>query len=249
MRKRRHRSIRFKIKIEQIIYLVVLIFIIFIIVVQLLMEMLRSVILFFKNLDIIEWIYVFIACIGLLLLYWMAKSHEKKVAEKSKIKQQIMYQEQKRKELEKIKQQNTLNQIKQMDYREFERFVKQLFEWMGYQAKLTPIAMDGGKDIILNKNGEKAIVECKRYNKPKVTRPDVQKFHSALIDCRAVKGYYVTTGEFTKPAKDYCIDKPIDLINGEELVKMLQNLLNQQEKLLNDTTLDIERRSNKIFGK
>jgi hypothetical protein len=43
----------------------------------------------------------------------MAKSHEKKVAEKSKIKQQIMYQEQKRKELEKIKQQNTLNQIKQ----------------------------------------------------------------------------------------------------------------------------------------
>lgn len=60
------------------------------------------------------------------------------------------------------------------------------------------------------------VAECKRYGKTKAGRPDIQKFHSAIIDCNAEVGYFITTGEFTKQALAYVVDKPIVLIDGQK---------------------------------
>lgn len=69
-----------------------------------------------------------------------------------------------------------------------------------------------------------AVAECKRYDKTKVTRPDIQKFHSAIIDCKADKGCFITTGDFTNQAATYVMDKPIELINGEKLVRFIEEI-------------------------
>ncbi|OXT17198.1 hypothetical protein B9K06_12630 [Bacillus sp. OG2] len=118
-----------------------------------------------------------------------------------------------------------------MDPFEFEWFIKEMFELLGYHATVTKKTNDGGKDIILRKNDQRSLVECKRYNTPKVTRPDIQKFHSAIIDYKATKGYFVTTGDFTKPAIEYCKDKKIELISGKELVILLEEVMNCNEKV------------------
>ncbi|WP_052659377.1 restriction endonuclease [Bacillus alveayuensis] len=245
MGKRRRKSIRTKVRLEYLFTSIMWIFVIFLVIVQILMEVFKGIISFFKHLDVLGWVYVFIACGGFLLLFGMVRSYEKRIAKERKIQRMMLHEqwkkkqlEAKKRELEKIKEQSTLEQLKLMDPHEFERFVKLLFEWMGYQAELTPRTGDGGKDIILQRNGEKSLVECKRYNKSKVTRPDVQKFHSALMDCHATKGYYVTTGEFTQPARDYCADKPIDLINGEKLVKMLRSIVNEKEKVIHNNAFN-----------
>lgn len=75
--------------------------------------------------------------------------------------------------------------------------------------------------IILRKNHEILLVECKRYNTPKVTRPDIQKFHSAMIDMNAKKGLLITTGEFTKPAIEYTKNKAIEVIDGDHLIAFI----------------------------
>jgi HJR/Mrr/RecB family endonuclease len=221
-----------KARLEYLFTSIMLIFIIFLVIVQVLMEVFKGIVSFFKHLDVLGWFYVLSVCGGILLLFGMARSHEKRIVKERKIQKMMAHEQWKKKQLEKMKELSTLEQLRLMDPHEFERFVKLLFEWMGYQAELTPRTGDGGKDIILQRNGEKSLVECKRYNKHKVTRPDVQKFHSALMDCHATKGYYVTTGEFTQPARDYCADKPIDLIDGEKLVKMLRSIVNEKEKVL-----------------
>nr|WP_318506109.1 restriction endonuclease [Bacillus sp. T3] len=74
----------------------------------------------------------------------------------------------------------------------------------------------------MKKGSDTLLVECKRYNSQKVTRPEIQKFHSAIIDMKAKKGFFVTTGEFTKTAIEYSNDKHIELINGNSLLSLLQ---------------------------
>jgi restriction endonuclease Mrr len=57
-----------------------------------------------------------------------------------------------------------------------------------------------------------------------VTRPDVQKFHSAIIDMNAIEGYFVTTGQFTKPATEYVTNKPIHLIDLPKLLDLIDEI-------------------------
>ena len=51
--------------------------------------------------------------------------------------------------------------LNEMDPRKFEFLVADLFQNLGYKAKVTPGSNDGGKDIILRKGRETKFVEVK----------------------------------------------------------------------------------------
>ncbi|MBM7620176.1 restriction system protein [Bacillus tianshenii] len=177
---------------------------------------------FFVQLDILGWTITFVFCAFLFGLYFLAKQREKKFKEFKQQARELKLIEYRVKQTERIKAKSQLESIKEMHHFEFEYFMKEVFELLGYKANLTPKTGDGGKDILLHKNKELILVECKRFNKTKVTRPDIQKFHSAIIDMEAKRGYFVTTGAFTKQAIEYALNKSIELINGEELIRLLQ---------------------------
>src|SRR5690625_631214 len=108
---------------------------------------------------------------------------------------------------------------------ELEDYIRDLFIQLGCEASLTSATGDGGKDIFIYKGDFFAVAECKRYSPSnKVTRPDIQKFHSAVIDSKADKGFFFTTSGYTKHAEIYGLDKPIILINGKRLVKIVQGI-------------------------
>lgn len=115
-----------------------------------------------------------------------------------------------------------LTYLKQMDPYTFEKFVANLFSIIGYKCEVTKRTGDGGKDIILRKEDELSLVECKRYNGTKVGRPDIQKFHSAIIEMNAKQGFFVTTGEFTNQALECAKEKPIQVINGSILLDWIE---------------------------
>lgn len=177
---------------------------------------------FFIQLDTLGWTFTFVFCMFLFGLYFLAKQREKKFKELKQQERELKLIQNRIEQSERIKAKSQLESIKEMHHFEFEHFMKEVFELLGYKAKLTPKTGDGGKDILLHKNKELVLVECKRFNKTKVTRPDIQKFHSAIIDMDAARGYFVTTGTFTKQAIDYALNKSIELINGEELIELLQ---------------------------
>ena len=121
-----------------------------------------------------------------------------------------------------LRRQGHLSNLKQMDPFEFERYICDLFKELGYEANVTTSSGDGGKDLIMTRGRITAVAECKRYVTTKITRPQIQKFHSAVIDSNAEKGHFITTSDFTKHAITYVENKPIILINGETLVKMIE---------------------------
>ena len=99
----------------------------------------------------------------------------------------------------------------EMDPREFENAVAELFRTLGYDVKQTPFSNDGGKDAIAQKGGQKFLIECKRYGATKtVGRRDMQIFVAAMRDETADGGFYITTGSFAKTATKYAAKNGVD---------------------------------------
>lgn len=167
--------------------------------------------------------------IGLIIVLFFTIRREVKQ------KREQRKQEERRKE---IIRQGNLEKLRTMSSRQFELYVCDLFRQLGYDADVTPQTGDGGKDIMIYKENFFAIAECKRFGlKTKVTRPQIQKFHSAIIDCKAEKGYIITTGEFTHHAVSYVLDKPIILVNGSKLVEIIEKAVNHSTNEISETIL------------
>jgi len=103
---------------------------------------------------------------------------------------------------------------------EFEMYVAEMFRRLGYRAEAVGKSHDGGIDVIIEKDGEKSYVQCKKFITSKVTVGNVRDFYGALVDKLASgQGYFITTNTFTLEARQFAEDKPIELIDGFSLVK------------------------------
>lgn len=126
---------------------------------------------------------------------------------------------QRRREIERAK---SISQMQALVPERFEELVAKMFKQKGYDSTVTPQQGDHGIDVVLRApNGEKEVVQCKRYQ-GQVGEPVVRDFFGAMMHENAVRGYIVTTGEFTQQAKSWTRGKPIELIDGQRLTQMLQ---------------------------
>jgi hypothetical protein len=107
----------------------------------------------------------------------------------------------------------------------FENLISQLFQSMGYRVLLVGGTGDEGVDLVCkDSSNNEIIVQCKRY-KGKVGAPTIRDFYGALNHRQALKGYIVTTGEFTEPAIKWATNKPIVLIGRIRLAELLDQYL------------------------
>jgi len=112
--------------------------------------------------------------------------------------------------------------LHELSWREFEWLVAAHFRQGGYTVTETPEGADGGVDLVLRKNGELALVQCKQWKAFKVGVKVVREFYGVMVDRGAAQGYIVTSGRFTNEAQDFANGKPITLIGGEALHRLLR---------------------------
>lgn len=98
----------------------------------------------------------------------------------------------------------------------FENYVAEVFRAAGYEeVSVTKASNDGGKDLIMYKNGKKYVAEVKLYQPEyKISRERIQKLHSAMLDSEADGAFFVTTSDFTQNAVIYAGKHEISLLNG-----------------------------------
>lgn len=127
----------------------------------------------------------------------------------------------------------------------FERLAQRLLREAGFiQVTVTGSSGDGGIDgfgtLQINPLVSfKVLFQCKRYAKS-VSPSHVRDFRGAMAG-RADKGIIITTGTFTAEAKREATRDgvpPIELIDGEKLVDMLEHLELGLKKV---TTFEIDR--------
>lgn len=118
---------------------------------------------------------------------------------------------------------SSLEELRRLDPYQFEKVVGDYFRDCGYTVQQTKRSNDGGKDLIMYKNGQIYYVEVKRYGKGNpVSRPLIQKLVGACHPVGA-KGIFVTTSRFTKEAIDEAHRSNIELIDGDQFIKMLRS--------------------------
>jgi len=118
----------------------------------------------------------------------------------------------------------TLAQIDGMEGYEFEKCMKDVFEKLGYSAHHTPLSGDQGADLILtSKNGPRIAVQTKRYSYS-VSNKAVQEVVAAKAFHRCTNGIVVTNSYFTASAKELAKANDIELIDRNELKKLINRI-------------------------
>lgn len=106
---------------------------------------------------------------------------------------------------------------------DFEHYVADLFTKYGYRTRVVGGKSDGGIDVIATKDGVDHFIQCKKFITSKVPVGAVRDFYGAVADRPANgKAYFITTNVFTHEAEQFATDKPIELIDQFELIKMVR---------------------------
>lgn len=115
-----------------------------------------------------------------------------------------------------------INDIDQMDGREFEIYLGHLFKGLRYKVEVTRAAKDYGADLIIEKGGKKIAVQAKRYAKNRVGIDAVQQIHSAKDHYRATDAWVITNHEeYTDEAKTLAVSCGVRLIDRSGLMNMM----------------------------
>lgn len=109
---------------------------------------------------------------------------------------------------------------------EFENLLKRLFEAMGFSVQLNGKAGDQGADLIANKNGKRYIIQAKRYA-GSVSNSAVQEAVAAKSHYDCSHAVVVSTGEYTRGARDLAKSNNVQLVGKQELQKKLTDYLHE----------------------
>ena len=116
-----------------------------------------------------------------------------------------------------------------MDWEDFENLIREVFEKAyaetGGEVKVTQASRDGGIDaVIFDPNplrGGKIVVQAKRYTNT-VGVNAVRDLYGSLMNEGANKGILVTTSDYGPDSYKFAKGKPIQLLNGSNLLHLLE---------------------------
>lgn len=117
--------------------------------------------------------------------------------------------------------------IRNMSPREFEFFVANIFERLGYSVKITQATRDGGYDIIATKADPipfTLIVECKHWGeKHKVDVSVVRSVYGVQMAEQANQSVIVTSSKFTRDARKFAEERKnlMALLDIDDLINFI----------------------------
>jgi restriction system protein len=119
----------------------------------------------------------------------------------------------------------TLESLASGGWRQFELLVGEAFRRQGFAVEETGLGgADGGIDLILRRNGQRTLVQCKQWKRQQVGVAVVREMAGLLVHHQAQVVKIVCSGRYTKDAEAFAHGKPIELIGGEQLLAMIQSV-------------------------
>lgn len=119
--------------------------------------------------------------------------------------------------------------IAAMDWKDFEHLIRELFEkefsQAGGEVKVTQASRDGGVDAIAFDpdpiRGGKIVIQAKRYTNL-VSVSAIRDLYGTVVNEGATKGILVSTSDYGPDAYAFAKGKPITLLNGGNLLHLLE---------------------------
>jgi restriction system protein len=118
---------------------------------------------------------------------------------------------------------------------EFEGLITNLFASMGLDTRQTRASRDGGVDCVAFDSrpvlGGKVVIQAKRY-KNTVGVSAVRDLFGTVQNEGASKGILVTTSGYGKASYDFAKGKPLELLDGANLLHMLSEHAGIEAKIV-----------------
>jgi len=130
------------------------------------------------------------------------------------------------------------NALLGMTWRDFELLVGEALRRRGYAVQETGgNGPDGGVDLVVRKDGERYLVQCKQWRAVQVGVPVVRELYGAMAAEGAVGGFVITSGTFSKPAREFASGRNLQLIDGA----VLKQWVAEAKKPLPQPTVEVVR--------
>ena len=126
---------------------------------------------------------------------------------------------------DKVSSSKTADVLGDMSWREFEMLVGEGFRRRGYQVvEIGGSGPDGGVDLVLRKDGEKNLVQCKQWRAYKVSVQVVRELYGVMAASGAAGGFVVTSGRFTDDARKFAEGRNVRLLDGDALFQLIRSV-------------------------
>jgi restriction system protein len=124
-----------------------------------------------------------------------------------------------------LERQTGIDSLRELSWKQFENLLGEAYRRQHYAVKETlGGGADGGVDLVLRRNGDTTLVQCKRWNGKPVPVQIVRELYGVLLHRGASKAKLVATTNFTSDAIDFARGKPIELINAKKLLVLLRDV-------------------------
>jgi len=111
-----------------------------------------------------------------------------------------------------------------LSWQEFESLVGEGFRQRGFQVtERGGAGPDGGVDLGLARGHERFLVQCKQWRAQQVGVSVVRELYGVMAAEHVAGGYVVTSGSFTKDAKEFAAGRNIELVDGKGLSALLRD--------------------------
>jgi restriction system protein len=124
-----------------------------------------------------------------------------------------------------VDQQTSLESLRNTTWKDFEFLVAEAYRRQGFQVEYSlSRGADGGVDLTLRKDGRISLVQCKQWKVFSVGAPVIREMFGLLTAEKADEAIIVTSGKFTRDAQDFAAGKPIRLVDGPQLLALVQSV-------------------------
>jgi len=112
--------------------------------------------------------------------------------------------------------------MNEISWQDFERLIAEYYRRNGFTVNREGgNGSDGGIDLILRRNKEMYLVQCKQWKAYKVGVQPVREFYGVMASRGADGGYFITSGIYTEDAQAFVRGLNIELIDGRKLRRMI----------------------------
>jgi HJR/Mrr/RecB family endonuclease len=132
----------------------------------------------------------------------------------------------------------TLAALRALPRERFEHFAAEAFRSEGYVVAASA-HRDCAADLVLTREGQNVIAQCRRWRSNLIDAAALSELHSCMEITRATGCIMVTAGDYDAAAREFAAEKPLRLIGGRELERMLRTL----NSPTSDTSFPISRAS------
>lgn len=124
-----------------------------------------------------------------------------------------------------LDRQTGLESLRSMSWKEFELLVGEAYRRLGYGIEETGQGgADGGIDLLLRKDSVTTLVQCKQWRNQKIGVTVVREMYGLMVHHNAYAVRIVCTGSYSSEAEAFAKGKPIELIDGSALLRLIENL-------------------------